>query len=141
MGTGLTGYVEIECSCSTCQNMCKVRPCSGTPGDMKKLIDYGYDKYLMLTKVANKDMSKVVYHLTPAIRGHEKEKVGGWTQGPCVFFDGTLCELHAKGLKPLEGRIAIHGEIPGDEFYEAQARLWDSPEGSEVIALVPIRDS
>lgn len=43
--------------------------------------------------------------------------------GACVFYGPNGCELHALGLKPVEGRLALCGKrsVPGVRLEVARA--------------------
>jgi hypothetical protein len=116
---------------------CKVSPCWPTLADAARLILEGYGTQLMLVRYEGVSM------LTPAAVGF-KGKAGPpqrmlyifppvWGRGRCSFLTAeNRCELHAPGLKPLEGRLASHApSAPG----EAEAvgtmiiRTWANPEG------------
>ncbi len=95
-----SGVVPTQCACQKCKNLCHT-PCLGTPEDIEALIEAGYGDRLMLTKwgvgilagLTNKMISMLQPRLEP----------DGW----CTFRrEDGLCELHDKGLKPLEGRLA-----------------------------------
>ena len=48
------------------------------------------------------------------------------TPSGCIFWKNGKCELHYKGLKPIEGRIATHeGNTPDSSAQRtAVAMLW-----------------
>lgn len=51
----------------------------------------------------------------------------------CTFqTTNGMCELHDKGLKPLEGRLAHHSLNAGDLHFEV-AQLWDNKKGQEIV--------
>jgi hypothetical protein len=80
--------------------MCERSACLPTPREAAMLIDRGYGARL----------ARYAAHIAcvgPAPQGSEGKTVHS-TNGRCTFFDGVRCELHALGLKPLEGRIAHH---------------------------------
>jgi hypothetical protein len=61
------------------------------------------------------------------------------TSGQCPFQtkDG-LCELHDKGLKPMEGRIAIHDDhlnsyLVPKRFRRALDKSWGKGEGRRIV--------
>lgn len=87
---------ETRCSCDRCVSMCKTRPCLPTPEEAKHL-----DKTMQV------DFGGLVV-TSPAMVGQEGQTVSGNDLGCCVYLKNDLCELHSKGLKPLEGRIAHH---------------------------------
>lgn len=95
-----SGIISCECSCEKCRNMCRT-PCIGTPEDIEKLIAAGYGNRLEITfwgvGVLAGVTDKIIKMIAP------RQERNGW----CTFRrpDG-LCELHDKGLKPTEGRLA-----------------------------------
>lgn len=110
---------DSVCACSSCQEMCQRRPCWTTPDEAQAIIDAGLGGRLMrdwwvgaAIQMPDDDERRWddTYLLVPAMVGHE----GGdcdrsWMPtGRCTFLNGGRCELHALGLKPSEGRKAIH---------------------------------
>ena len=110
----LDKYTTSVCSCDTCAQMCKDRPCWGTPEDIKKIIDAGFRERLMIDYWV---ASPNIYMLAPAIVGHENGNAPDYPEGRCTFLDANnLCELHTLGIKPTEGKIAVCRESkPVDE--------------------------
>lgn len=99
-----TGRKPLECHCDKCKAMCHT-PCLGTPQDILALIDAGYADKLCYTEWA----VGVILGFTPDIMAMVQIKEeGDW----CVFYHDGLCELHDKGLKPTEGRLASHEAYP-----------------------------
>ena len=96
----LSGAKPCQCSCEKCRSMCHA-PCLGTPDDIEKLIQAGYGDRLAVAQwgvgILAGVTDKVIAMLQPRLEPN------GW----CTFrrADG-LCELHYKGLKPLEGKLA-----------------------------------
>lgn len=89
-----------SCSCEKCRNMCHV-PCLGTPEDIEKLVDAGYTSRLQPTEWL---VGKLVGLTNRSITMIQPRQERGW----CTFYHNGLCELHDKGLKPTEGRLAYH---------------------------------
>lgn len=95
-----TGRKPVECCCGLCKAMCHT-PCLGTPQDILALIDAGYADKLCYTDW----LVGVILGFTPnCIAMIQIKEENGW----CVFYHDGLCELHDKGLKPTEGRLASH---------------------------------
>jgi len=97
-----------ECSCDKCKRMCHA-PCCMSVEDAEKLLNAGYASRLMFDDLpSNPDTADF---LKPALKGYEGEHSPWETSSlrGCTFWneDGK-CELHDKGLKPIQGRIAIH---------------------------------
>jgi hypothetical protein len=91
--------------------MCATRPCLPTPAEAQRLprtmqVDFG-----------------CVTVTSPAMVGREGQTVSGYDTGRCVHFIDGLCELHAQGLKPMEGRLAHH-LIPWQLPREHVLSLW-----------------
>ena len=96
----------IQCRCPRCVAMCTKGACVPTPAEALALIKAGYASRLATYQPFIGSTEQAV--VAPAVVGAE----GGTrqrTDGRCTFHsaDGK-CELHATGLKPLEGRIAHH---------------------------------
>lgn len=106
-----------NCQCSKCVNMCRSNPCWPTPDEARALITAGFADRLMTDwwEAYPDD----ILLLCPASRGSEGTRApeldnisdlfAGWSKGACVFLtEANLCELHDLGLKPLEGKMAMH---------------------------------
>lgn len=132
---------ETECSCLECQSMC-TRPCWGTPENIQKLIDAGfgnrlYADYWCGRRVEDSDINMI----QPALKDFEHGIAPFWprTEKGCTFWKDGLCELHDKGLKPIEGKLADCSKNSskldeekskyGMTCHEMVARTWDSEEG------------
>lgn len=96
----ISGTKKSEWDCDRCKNLCRT-PGLGTPEDIESLIKAGYKDRLVTTVW----MVGKMFGLTdnPVMMIQPKQEVYGW----CTFRtpDG-LCELHDKGLKPLECKLA-----------------------------------
>jgi hypothetical protein len=120
---------ESECSCFACQSMCR-RPCWGTVEEIKKLIDSGYGDRLMADYWVG-DITDCNI-IGPALKDYEGQKapfIPTSSKG-CTFWKDGLCELHEKGLKPLQARLAHHTqtEDSSQKIHEQIADLWNSDE-------------
>jgi Fe-S-cluster containining protein len=93
-----------ECSCATCVGMCEHRPCWGTPEEIEKIIEAGLGDRLMNDYWIESPQDVQIF--SPAIVGYEGRTAPFMPIGACTFLKNGLCELHDKGLKPLEGRTA-----------------------------------
>lgn len=93
----------MECKCTDCKSQCTKTPCLGTPGDIMRLIDAGYDHRLAETVwragVKMGIIDRDVIMIQPSFDN---------AKGSCTFFTNGLCELHDLGLKPTEGRLSYH---------------------------------
>lgn len=95
-----TGRQPVECRCSLCKRQCRT-PCLGTPEDILRLLKAGYRERLALTEWAAGMLCGKVPYPIPMVQA--RQNADG-----CVFFQDGLCELHAIGLKPTEGRLSHH---------------------------------
>lgn len=132
---------ETECTCHDCKMMCKQQVCFPTPDDVIKLVEAGYGEKLHLSVVAHyrsqleaviaigkfgSDFSKI--NLVPVIIQQRKKE-----NGSCIFLDeNELCQLHNLGLKPTEGKLAIHNDFNSNLRYEIE-ELWLQPENKHVL--------
>ncbi len=85
--------------------MCRHSACLPTPDEARTLIKAGYGprlaRYEWTTDIPNA--------IGPALKGFEGHILHLTKGGPCTFhLEDGRCELHALGLKPLEGRLAHH---------------------------------
>lgn len=129
-----SGIKRSECSCGTCVQMCKTAPCIGTPQDMLNLINAGYRDRLALTRwAAGKKYGFPELHIVAPIFDDNR--------GACTFLDKNgLCELHTRGLKPTEGKIATcsvdqvdPGKYPPNWVVAA---TWEIPSSVKTVMLV-----
>lgn len=115
-----------ECACTRCKNMCRIAPCIPDPAGAQKLIDAGYKDKLELGWY-----SSTLYDESfdwPCIKPIKKEDYSA-----CIFFnDEGLCDLHDKGLKPIEGQLAIH-DIKDSGLRKWICFSWVSKEGIAVM--------
>lgn len=115
--------------CARGVRMCKHTPCIGTVEDIRRIMDAGYSKALMLDywtgtgdlearmsgafglknlPKSDRDnpFNEDVLYLTPAIIGYGGRQTPYTKSGTCSFLKNDLCSLHDKGLKPSQGRFA-----------------------------------
>lgn len=128
--------VPQECSCERCKKMCHA-PCCGSVEDFEKLIDAGFADRLMFDNLPSYpndggDMLK------PALKGYGGQQAPWATSSiaGCTFWDKNgLCQLHNLGLKPTQGKIALH-ENPHDyidQYSEISKEDWESERGLALI--------
>lgn len=128
-----TGRKPVECKCALCKVQCHT-PCLGTPQDIERLIDAGYANRLKLTYWAAGMVMGVIDRPVPMIQAAAGDEY-------CAFFQNGLCELHALGLKPTEGRLSHHS-IRMDNFKPSKslswnvAKEWISEENAEVVTCI-----
>ena len=111
-----SGRKPTECNCEKCKSQCHT-PCLGTPEDIMKLIDAGYQDRLSPTLWAVGMILGLVNYPIKMIQPIREEN--GW----CTFYKHGLCELHDKGLKPTEGRLSHHS-IKIDNFIPKKSLSW-----------------
>ena len=141
-----TGRKPSECKCNLCKRQCHT-PCLGTPQDILRLINTGYASRLSPTLWAAGIVLGVTNTEIPMIQARCED--GAWgslidvgADCHCTFYtkDG-LCELHALGLKPTEGRLSHH-TIRIDNFRASKSvswavvREWLRPENAPVVEEV-----
>lgn len=136
--SAITGRQPTECACEICKRMCQRTPCLGTPDDIERIIDAGYGHKIVPSGWAAGIIARLNDHIIPMYQPEGRSK----NDGTCAFYthDG-LCELHDKGLKPTEGRLAHH--IPGLDqmvasFHPAWhvAQEWEKEENFETIKRI-----
>lgn len=127
-------FSESSCSCDRCRAMCEA-PCIPTPQEAERLIQLGYGPKLMQRPIYNWEIHDDIQVLCPANPGKEGQVVNIVFRDGCVFQDASgLCQLHDLGLKPLEGRLAIHG-MSNNGLHDFVASTWDSYDGERVNSL------
>jgi len=85
--------------------MCASSTCLPTPKEARELIRKGFAGRLSTYLFGEKQV-KVI---GPSPKGYEGSRsLPNTIIGGCSFFSDGLCQLHALGLKPLEGRLANH---------------------------------
>jgi hypothetical protein len=107
---------ESVCACDACKKMCRTQPCIGTPDDIIKIVEAGYQDKLKpsiwMTGMATRTYHRPVHMLQPK----------SLEDGSCAFLDeNNLCTLHDLRLKPTEGKQSLHSDRLKsiDEFKES----------------------
>ncbi|CAG0929969.1 hypothetical protein TFLX_01509 [Thermoflexales bacterium] len=122
------------CACPECVAMCQHRPCWPTPDDAQRLIEAGYADRLMVDWWFDREKSKTIYLLTPAIAGRESGEAPAHPEGQCTFLDEAgLCRIHDSGLKPTEGQIALCRNRTPADLHEQIARTWENDAAQALI--------
>src|SRR3972149_5808564 len=99
-----------------------------------RLIEAGYADSPMLDWCFDRDQSKTVCLLTPAIWGRESGEAPVHPSGPCTFLDEqNLCRLHDLGLKPTEGQLALCNDRTPEGLHEQIGHAWDCDEGRALV--------
>ena len=122
---------EYVCDCSACKELCQRVPCLGTPKEIAAIIANGYAKSDELVVSSANDPSLDFTVVKP--RGDHPTDP---TQGTCVYYKEGKCMLHDAGLKPIEGRVAIHGKNNPRLLYHHLKRAWDTKLGRELIEFI-----
>lgn len=108
--------IPNNCDCTICRDMCK-SPCIPTPKDVKKLIDAGFKSQLALTYwgvgMLLGTHKKLILIIAPEY--DENRKI-------CTFNVDGLCSLHNLNLKPLEGKLAHHSDLPARNLDEVKEK-------------------
>lgn len=98
---------SVSCDCPKCRRMCDI-PCIGTPEDMAKIAAAGLSAGLAPTTYAPFLLLGIppVEIVAPIA-----------TRKGCVFRSGDgHCLLHARGLKPTEGKLASCKRSPEESI-------------------------
>ena len=111
-----SGRKPSVCNCHRCKSQCRT-PCLGTPEDINKLIEAGYQDRLAPTLWAAGILMGLTDRPIKMIQARQEDD--GW----CTFYHDGLCELHDKGLKPTEGRLSHHS-IRIDNFEPKKSLSW-----------------
>lgn len=116
---------ETQCSCILCKSMCSRSPCVPTPAEASRLIDEGFADSLALSKWTDPLTGKEYVFVAPKI-----------ADTGCVFFnDQHLCDLHDRGLKPLEGRLASHN-YEDNRLRKFVSEKWCSKAGIKIMERI-----
>lgn len=112
------GVKPSECSCNTCKNMCMTDPCIPTLEEAHRLVNEGYPNKLNFTILAAPVAINLIGHPV-------KLMAPKFINNRCVFLDeSNLCQLHEKGLKPIEGRFAHHEKPTDLSLFKAILETW-----------------
>jgi hypothetical protein len=123
-----TGQTENSCACSLCRDMCKTVPCMGTPGDILRIINNGFIEKLIWTDWA----AGVKFGIDPVTMIQPRQL----PNGHCSFLTAdNKCELHDKGIKPIEGKLAAHN-VSGFRLSYVVARTWFFKRNDRTIELI-----
>lgn len=109
-------------------------PCCGTVEDIEALMDAGYGKRLMFDDWPDSRVDEVI---KPSLKFFEGQRAP-WdvsTALGCTFWRNGKCELHDSGLKPSQGKLALHGQSHKitEEIADFVCASWKTPKGKEVI--------
>lgn len=143
-------FVPADCACSACQAMCAGSTCMPTVAEARTLIRAGYGP-----RLARYEPRGTAEHafVAPAPKGLENTVLKTTNSGQCTFFSGGGCELHALGLKPLEGRLARHDrpwplvrkqvylDWVGKRYASVVARLESQPQHGDASHILQVTSS
>jgi hypothetical protein len=127
-----------SCDCQECIDMCRHRPCWGSPRQMLKIM-YTYPEVisnLMIDYwVGNfHNTDEDTFIISPAIVGYESGNAPSYPCGRCTFLtDENKCKIH--DVKPFEGKIAHHSQKSSMKQHELCARSWDTKKGYKVVEM------
>ena len=127
---------EYVCECQACRELCEHIPCMGTPKEIAAIIDQGYAQSNQLVISPINDPSLDFTVVKP--RGDDPTDP---TRGKCVFYEEGKCVLHEAGLKPIEGRVAIHDKDNPRLLYHHLKRAWNTKLGRELIELIATQNT
>lgn len=133
----LDSVPDSACQCAVCVGMCNRRPCWPTPEETKALLDAGFGPKLMLDWWNDEgEGAPAAQMIVPALVKHEGGHAPWWPIGRCTFLaEDDRCSLHDLGLKPAEGRKAIHGDSNSLNLHRLIAQLWAIVPTEEMDAL------
>jgi hypothetical protein len=77
--------------------------------------------------------------IKPALKGFEGD-TAPWevaSEEGCTFWSEGKCELHNLGLKPLQGKLALHGATVEEKDYISKlvCDSWEGEKAKEAIDL------
>jgi hypothetical protein len=122
---------EYVCDCQECREFCERTPCMGTPKEIAAIIvkEYAYPNRLVVSTENDPTLDFTV--VKP--RGNHPTNP---TQGTCVVYKDGKCVLHDPGLKPIEGRVAVHDKRTPRLLYHHLKRGWNTKLGRELIRRI-----
>lgn len=138
--------VVPSCSCSECVEMCKRRPCAGTPKQIRRILlkypeivqNFTLDRLWYIGYNCNESNiddvldTDYLYAVSPNMKGNTESYMRQHQHGECIFLNNNLCDIH--NIKPLEGRLAYH-DTYGDNVFNKVKRSWRTKQGKRVIKL------
>jgi hypothetical protein len=103
----------------------------GTPKEIAAIIvkEYAYPNRLVVSTENDPTLDFTV--VKP--RGNHPTNP---TQGTCVVYKDGKCVLHDPGLKPIEGRVAVHDKRTPRLLYHHLKRGWNTKLGRELIRRI-----
>lgn len=125
----VTERYPVACSCERCRRQC-LTPCLGTPQDIWRLMEAGYESKLKLTFWAVGMLLRKLPVPVLMVQAYQ-------TPDGCVFWKNGLCELHHTGLKPTEGKLSHH-VITEENFSFEKSLSWNVAREWLVIRNFPL---
>lgn len=131
---------DTDCGCQRCVDMCRSRPCWGTPADIRPLIEDGHAHLLMCDYWAASEESDYEEFsiISPAVVGYGGERAPFWPGGlcGCLTEDGR-CLLRELGYYLTKARKTDHSDdlVRFADLHWSVAATWNTPEGCEVVKL------
>ena len=134
-------FLKNDCSCNQCKLMCYVSPCFPTPEDVDKLLKAGYETLLKSTTYINIDTFESYDLIAPDSKQIITIDKNGnnVVLNKCVFLDdNNLCKLHNLGLKPTEGKLAIHNREHSEtvKLRVSVCETWTNNENFELVTKI-----
>lgn len=126
---------SVTCTCPACRQMCADSTCLPTPDEARDLIRRGFGARLATYRFHPDPEKLAAVGPAPAGREGARDLPMTKTGVPCTFFDGQHCELHAAGLKPWEGRMALH-DRPWQPIRMALLRSWAGRRFDSVVVAL-----
>lgn len=141
MDNNISKFEKNNCSCNQCKLMCYVSPCFPTPQDVDNLIRAGFEQNLKPTAYINLDTLQRYDLIAP-----DSEQIitidkngNNIVLNKCVFLDdNNLCKLHDLGLKPIEGKLAIHNREQSEtvKLRVSVCKTWTNNENSKLVTKI-----
>ena len=119
----MTGTQE-SCECEICREMCEW-PCMGTPAEIQEIISAGM-AFPNLLDASGMNHPILDFECVKPRR----------VEGRCVYHENGKCVLHPLGLKPMEGREALHDVKPKMALYRKIERSWKTKKGRALVERI-----
>jgi hypothetical protein len=121
---------SAPCACPVCVSYCR-RPGWWTVAEAARAIDEGYAGRMMLEMPPGQGFGV----LSPAFNGNELDFARSrYAERGCTFLHGERCELHGRGLQPLECRFCHHTRPGQGPLCHADLAMdWNTPVGQSLV--------
>lgn len=124
-------YKENSCDCERCQLMCEVSPCIPTPEQIADLEKAGLKQFFKPTVWVDVEGDFAMHEIIAPIG--VPQEIQGHPVHRCIFLNGGKCMLHARGLKPTEGKLANHDLPPGTDLRRFVCGKWKTDEAKIIL--------